>query len=108
MVLGLMDLAVLASGHYTTLKLSHTTVFWPLSTRDCGSRAMVPALAPTHTFLPTPQAGQLEKALEIMVWVQCAGVKFDQTTYEELIAVTEIAEVRPMSLVQLILSKDWM
>ena len=45
-------------------------------------------------FCAQPQAGQLEKALEIMAWVQHSGVQFNDTTYEELIAVTEIAEVR--------------
>jgi hypothetical protein len=39
------------------------------------------------------QAGQLEKALEIMAWVEQSGVRFNNTTYEELIGVTEIAEV---------------
>ena len=60
-----------------------------LSQLRCGPS---PSIHPDPP-LPTMQAGQLEKALEIMVWVQCAGVQFDQTTYEELIAVTEIAEV---------------
>lgn len=47
------------------------------------------------------QSGQLEKALEIMMWVQCSGMKFNDTTYEELIAATEIVEVSPQLYLQL-------
>eukprot|EP00955_Chlamydomonas_euryale_P045569 353182-Chlamydomonas_euryale.AAC.61 len=39
------------------------------------------------------QAGQLEKALEIMAWAQRSCLGFNDATYEELIGVTEIAEM---------------
>ncbi|KAL6747667.1 hypothetical protein V8C86DRAFT_2901986 [Haematococcus lacustris] len=39
------------------------------------------------------QAGLLEKALEIASWVMSSGVQFDGTTYDELIATLEIAQL---------------
>lgn len=66
------------------------------------AQALVPPAAsqsctePTSCFAPDRpnwQAGHLEKALEIMAWLEQSGVQFDNTTYEELIGTAEIAEV---------------
>ena len=35
----------------------------------------------------------LEKALEIAAWVQKTGVEFNDTTYEELMATVDIAQL---------------
>ncbi|GAX76303.1 hypothetical protein CEUSTIGMA_g3748.t1 [Chlamydomonas eustigma] len=55
----------------------------------------IPADVETYNILikACHQAGQLEKALEIMSWVQSSGVTFNDSTYEELIALTDIAEM---------------
>ena len=45
--------------------------------------------------LPSTQAGQLEKALEIMSWVSSTGMAFNDKTYDGLINTVEIAQVSP-------------
>lgn len=35
----------------------------------------------------------LEKALEIAAWVQKSGIDFDATTYDELMATVDIAQL---------------
>jgi pentatricopeptide repeat protein len=39
------------------------------------------------------QAGMLEKALEIASWADRSGFKFNKTTYDELTATAEVAEI---------------
>ncbi|KAG1666121.1 hypothetical protein FOA52_010911 [Chlamydomonas sp. UWO 241] len=66
---------------------------WMVSGKRVGD--VLPADIDTFNTLirACHQAGQLEKALEIMAWMQRSGLPFNAATYEELIGVTEVAEM---------------